>query len=347
MLCEAITLRATTSAWYVAIIMVGERWHGFAIPGVVERATGSALSRGPGYEYTPAGCAYEVDTVRGYFLDFKAKIGSELTRDRHRLMPVTLAQLALGWWERHIAGDSVALDEFVDLCGLLEAHGQRRGDELRWPVGHAVAKYRLEAGFCSALIQGEAASVFVRAYVATDTERYLDLAYRAVLPLLSDQPTDLVTITATGPIFEETPSMPASHVLNGWISALWGLLDVALVARDIRVRSAYDASAECLRSWLPCYDVGWWSLYSLYPHALQDLAKPFYHRLHVQQLRVMHRLTGASDFGEVADLWESYDRPVRTILAVGQKAVFAVADGGRRRQWFAGHEAGGSADPLP
>jgi hypothetical protein len=38
------------------------------------------------------------------------------------------------------------------------------------------------------------------------------------------------------------------------------------------------------------------------------VASPFYHRLHILQLRVMHRLTGEAAFARVADRWESYTR---------------------------------------
>jgi heparosan-N-sulfate-glucuronate 5-epimerase len=38
------------------------------------------------------------------------------------------------------------------------------------------------------------------------------------------------------------------------------------------------------------------------------VASPFYHQLHIVQLRVMYRLTGEDKFGRVADRWESYGR---------------------------------------
>ena len=38
------------------------------------------------------------------------------------------------------------------------------------------------------------------------------------------------------------------------------------------------------------------------------VASPFYHQLHIVQLRVLHRLTGETAFAQVADRWESYAR---------------------------------------
>ena len=90
----------------------------------------------------------------------------------------------------------------------------------------------------------------------------------------------------------------------------------------------HEATLETLTATVPLYDTGWWSRYSLYPHRLPDLAKLFYHRLHVDQLTVLERLTGERAFGEVARRWASYDVPWRRARLVAQKAAF-VASGYR------------------
>ena len=63
-----------------------------------------------------------------------------------------------------------------------------------------------------------------------------------------------------------------------------------------------------LRTNLDQYDLGFWSLYEQSDTRLPMVASPFYHRLHVVQLRVMHRLTGEDIFAGYADKWESYAR---------------------------------------
>ena len=40
------------------------------------------------------------------------------------------------------------------------------------------------------------------------------------------------------------------------------------------------------------YDLGFWSLYEQSGTRLPMVASPFYHQLHIVQLRIMHRLTG-------------------------------------------------------
>jgi hypothetical protein len=72
------------------------------------------------------------------------------------------------------------------------------------------------------------------------------------------------------------------------------------------------------------YDVGWWTRYSLYPHLLPDLAKPFYHRLHIDQVEVLYRLTGFEEFRSAARRWRGYDNHVYRIAAIAQKAMFVA-----------------------
>src|SRR3954452_18716552 len=126
-----------------------------AIPAPVERAINAALSRGPGYEPTPIGPAFDETSVSGYYIDFRANATSPVAGDAGALPAIQLIQLALGWWERHVAGDEAARERFLELCDEIESRAVRRGDELRWPVNVAVPKYRLAPGWNSALAQGQ------------------------------------------------------------------------------------------------------------------------------------------------------------------------------------------------
>jgi hypothetical protein len=304
-----------------------------ALPAPVERALNAALSRGPGYEPTPIGPAFDDRAVTGYYIDFRAKTTSPTAADLSALPAIQLIQLALGWWERHVAGEGGALPRFLALCGEVERRSAAQGEELRWPINVAVPKYGLHPGWSSALAQGQAGSVFVRAHLATGDDRYAELALAAVEPFLAAGGSELVTPTATGPVLEEAPGNPPGHILNGWMSALWGLWDVQLGLDDAGARERFAESLACLRAYLPAYDTGWWTLYSLYPHAIADLAKPIYHRFHVTQLEVYYRLTGHEDIAATQARWARYDSPRHRLVAIAQKAGFAVLDSRRRRRW--------------
>ena len=136
---------------------------------------------------------------------------------------------------------------------------------------------------------------------------------------------------STVPALEEAPSRPASLILNGWIFALWGLFDVAIGLGDARARALFDESAAALEQTLPAYDTGGWSLYSLFPHPFADLAKPFYHRLHGDQLEVLGHLTGTPSFAAAAERFRGYEaRRVRRAAVAANKMVFVVVDGAVR-----------------
>lgn len=262
--------------------------------------------------------------MRGYFIDFRAKTQAAGAAEPSRLVPAGLAQLALGWWERHLAGEPAALGAFLGTCTRLERRGVARGRELLWEYEVPVPKYSLVPPWCSALAQAQAASVFVRAHFASGDDRFAELAKRAIAPILPGSASGLLVATPDGRVPEESPSTPPSLILNGWIYALWGLWDVAVGLGDEDCRRLFEESAACLRRTIDRYDVGWWSRYSLYPHRLPDLAKPFYHRLHVDQLDVLNRLVGASELATTARRWAAYDTPSRRLAAIAQKALFVA-----------------------
>jgi heparosan-N-sulfate-glucuronate 5-epimerase len=286
------------------------------------RSLQSALSIGPGYEPQPPGAFFDCDKPRGYFIDFRAKTRAASATSPARLLPADLAQLALGWWDCALAGDSSAAAGFDAAASQLEQQGRESNGELLWPYAVSVRKYNLEPPWCSALAQGQAASVFVRAHMRSGDERFAVAARKAIAPLLPASSSGLLAVTADGVVPEEAPSHPPSLILNGWIYALWGLWDVATALGDSESREVFENSARCLQRSLARYDVGWWSRYSLYPHRLPDLAKPFYHRLHVDQLDVLYRLLGYREFLETTRRWAAYDTVPRRIAVLAQKALF-------------------------
>ena len=55
------------------------------------------------------------------------------------------------------------------------------------------------------------------------------------------------------------------------------------------------------------------------------LASPFYHQLHIVQLRIMARLTGDELFNEVAARWEGYTRRgANRVRALVEKSIFKL-----------------------
>lgn len=283
------------------------------------------FSWGPGYEPQPPGLLFESDRVRGYFVDYRSKTTTKAARTPKSLVPVSVAQLALGWHERLLLGEERAASEFERVCEVLVAQAEDAEDSLLWPYELNIPKYGLKGRWYAGMAQGQAASTLTRAYLHTGRPEYQTLAQKAIEPILRLD-SRFVTLTPEGPILEEAEAIPPSHILNGWIFALWGLWDLRITAGDQRIDDILNATIDCLRGKLQEYDVGWWTRYSLFPHRLPDLAKPFYHRLHVDQMAVLYRLTGIAEFGAAARRWAAYDSRVARCAVLAQKVPFKIID---------------------
>jgi heparosan-N-sulfate-glucuronate 5-epimerase len=168
----------------------------------------------------------------------------------------------------------------------------------------------LQAPWYSGLAQGQGVSLLLRAHAHSGDEKYLRAAEQAFAPLTRP-------VAEGGVLFEDEKKNlwieeylvdPPTHILNGFMWALWGVFDYWLARADSAAKNIFDRGVDTLLLNLPRFDTGYWSLYEQSGTRLKMLASPFYHQLHVVQLRVMSRLTGDARFVAVADRWEGYSR---------------------------------------
>ncbi|MGH9504294.1 MAG: D-glucuronyl C5-epimerase family protein [Terriglobales bacterium] len=168
----------------------------------------------------------------------------------------------------------------------------------------------LKAPWYSGLAQGQGISLLVRIGQETGRSDYLDAAARAFISFSKSTGEGGVVFTdERGDIwFEEYIVSPPTHILNGFIWAAWGVYDFFLATRDGAAQQLFNRAVDTLRKNLDSYDLGFWSLYEHSGTRLPMVASPFYHQLHVAQLRLMHRLTGDDVFSRYAECWETYAR---------------------------------------
>jgi hypothetical protein len=125
--------------------------------------------------------------------------------------------------------------------------------------------------------------------------------------------------------FEETIVNPPTHILNGFIWALWGIYDYALFTGNTEAKKLFDSGVHTLQENLKNFDIGFWSLYEQSGTRMKMLASPFYHSLHIVQMHVMHRLTKKDIFAEFANRWEGYrGNLIKRNLAFTYKALFKL-----------------------
>jgi heparosan-N-sulfate-glucuronate 5-epimerase len=237
-------------------------------------------------------------------LDYHGQIGLQYN-------PIAIAQYGLGNFNLfRRSGGSERRERFFRAANWLWAHLEQNALGLHVWNHHFDWEYRetLKAPWYSALAQGQGISVLVRAYKESGDARYLEAAERALTSFYKSVDEGGIAFTDEhGDLwFEEYLVTPPTHILNGFIWAAWGVYDYYLATKDTAAHDLFSRAVKTLVHNLSRYDLGFWSLYEQSGTRLPMVASPFYHQLHVVQLRIMHRLTGESIFAQVADRWESY-----------------------------------------
>ena len=174
--------------------------------------------------------------------------------------------------------------------------------------------YNVRPPWASAMAQGFALSGLMRAYQETGKAAYRQTAQRALKSFeVSVEEGGITSADEFGNVFyEEVPSQPPHHVLNGHIFALFGLHDYHRSTQESRAGELFEMGVEALRNRLPDYDAGFWSKYSLNPdsnwRSHWNIAAPIYQQVHVDLLRFLYKITGDAVFNHWAARWETQQR---------------------------------------
>jgi len=256
-------------------------------------------------------------------LDYHGKIGLQYN-------PIAIAQYGLGNYNLfRRSADPDRRRKFFLPADWLCSHLEKNAHGLAVWNHHFDWDYRdtLKAPWYSGLAQGQGISVLVRAHKESGEARYLEAARCALASFYRSVDEGGVAYTDDrGDLwFEEYIVSPPTHILNGFIWASWGVYDYFLATGDSAARELFSRAVRTMLNNLDRYDLGFWSLYEQSGTRLPMVASPFYHQLHIVQLRVMHRLTGEAEFARVADRWESYSRSrVNRARALSYKAAFKL-----------------------
>lgn len=244
--------------------------------------------------------------------------------------PIAIAQWGLGNYNLYLqTGEPERQEKFLQAAHWLVS--QLEQNKFGVSVWHHhfdwEYKTRLRAPWYSALAQGQGISLLVRAHRETGDPKFLDAARRAFVAFtLPVENGGVVRTDGRGETwFEEYMVAPPTHILNGFIWAAWGVHDYSLATGESSASALFRAAVKTLINNLDRYDCGFWSLYEQSGTRVQMLASPFYHRLHIVQLRVMHRLTGDEEFAQTANRWEHYARSRgKRTRALCYKAAFKL-----------------------
>jgi len=256
-------------------------------------------------------------------LDYRGAIGLQYN-------PIAIAQWGLSNYNQFCAtGDEIRSFKTLKAADWLCDHLEKNPHGL-WVWNHHFNwDYRdtLKAPWYSGLAQGHGVSLLLRAHAHSGDNRYLHAANQAFVALTRP-------IAEGGVLFEDEDKnlwieeylvSPPTHILNGFMWALWGVFDFWRARADSSAKEIFDRGVDTLVRNLARFDTGYWSLYEQSGTRLQMLASPFYHRLHIVQLQIMAKLTGEAEFARGAERWDNYakHRTNRT-RALIEKSAFKL-----------------------
>ncbi|MFH0780018.1 MAG: D-glucuronyl C5-epimerase family protein [Parcubacteria group bacterium] len=245
--------------------------------------------------------------------------------------PDAIAQYALGVYEKNLE----IKDEKLKKVFLNQAEWYVNNIQMR-EEGIGVFVYdfdfeyfkTLKKPWYTSLGQGHGISVLLRAYLLTNDSKYLETANTAFKSFeFSTKTNGGVRFTdENGDIWlEEAVVEPATHILNGFIWALWGIYDYWLITKETNALNLFNSCVDTIEKNLHRYDTGFWSRYDLAPTKIPCLASFYYHSLHIAQLKVMYLLTNRETFKNYAEKWERYkNKKFNRKLAFIIKAIFKL-----------------------
>ena len=250
------------------------------------------------------------DLQKGLKLDTKKKVGH---MNLQRIVSVNFH--GHGYVDNVTLSRDAHLAQFYYAANWLVLHQDIRGG---WPImvvrKLANGQLELPPGWYSAMAQGQAMSLLVRAYVRTANKKYLDAALRATQ--LFDVPSSeggiLARFIDKYNWFEEYPTTPSCFVLNGFIYSLIGLYDLKQVAPPEQTQDSerlYAAGIESLKAMLPLFDTGSGTIYDLRHFTLgvaPNLARWDYHATHINQLLLLSTIEDDPIFEQTAKRWLTY-----------------------------------------
>ncbi|APM38474.1 D-glucuronyl C5-epimerase family protein [Clostridium kluyveri] len=242
--------------------------------------------------------------------------------------PVTIDQYALSYYNIYLNSKKMNKEnlymkqEFLNaadwLIDNMDSTGAIRYD---FNYKHYLDDNEFQPGWVSAMAQGQALSVFSRAYHLTGNKKYISAGNLALnflttktsqggpmdnLSFLGNQMADYI-------FFQLYVTDPPSYTLNGHMFTLIGLYDWSNIPNNKdysdKASAYFKKGLLTLKYILPYYDIGGFVCYDL-GYLTRPGTPPTvnfdYYGIHLTLLDALNIITGDNDFKYYRNLWTSY-----------------------------------------
>ena len=253
------------------------------------------------------GTVYSKTEIKGYYNDLTEKVSRFGRNDngvpstivdsgKEVYFSIAIFQYGLGAYDLYLkSGDKDMLEKAISCANWAIDNQQEDGSWQTFIFENPEHPY-------SSMAQGEGISLLLRAHISTGEYKYIqaaDLAKNFMLrPIESGGTARYVGEDIY--LYEYTYE---PLILNGWIFSIWGLYDYLLYTKDFETQKIFESTMASLEKKIKDFDIKYWSKYD----DGKRICSPFYHKLHIAQLKVMYDLTGKVIYNEYAHKWENYE----------------------------------------
>ena len=208
---------------------------------------------------------------------------------KERVFSITILNYGLGLWDQYYTGNKQVEELLAVQNWLLE----NQLDDGSWLNDFQV--FNFPERWTSGMGQGLAISFLIRSLVndLIDKETGENAIRKALDFMLSDR---LINQTACGRMIEKIEGQETNN-LNGFVFALYGVLDYCIYTGD---RTLFDEFEQTLRCMLPKYNFSGWSYYD----QNRFISSRFYHRLHMAMMESLHAITGEEIYRNTLRKWK-------------------------------------------
>jgi len=226
--------------------------------------------------------------------------------DKFDYYPIFMARYSLGSLELFLdTEDEKYKKEFLTQTEWLLKNLVIKNNFAVWEHDYILPFYDFKPPWVHGLAQGLGMVALLKAYQLTGKDEYLKASEKVFNSFEVDiSKGGIKYIDENGNIWlEEYALSPPPHVLNGFITILFGIHEFHKVTQKKQALKLWNDGIITLKNNLEKYEAGYWSIYDLlrkYPSTIS------YHRLHIRQLNILHELTGEKIFLDYAKKWENY-----------------------------------------
>jgi glycosyltransferase involved in cell wall biosynthesis len=221
--------------------------------------------------------------------------------------PTIIAQCALVQWNQYLTSHCQSYRDIFLMQAQWFVENEIRLVEgaSGWPITLPHPDVYGEGTWLSAVTQGLAISVLLRAYQLTREKSFLDLAHRAVRTFEQDILDGGVCapVGDNGVFFEEIAVYPALHTFSGFILALLGLYDYVTFTDNVQIRALIQRSIATMHLLLGEFDTGFWTRIDLLH---RHVASPTQLSLQITLLEAITAYSGCEHCSMLVSRWRSY-----------------------------------------